>query len=69
MSSPLFNVLGNNSLGNMGNVIQQFQRFRNSFHGDARQQIQNMLNSGQITQEQYNRAAQMATELQRLIKG
>ena len=69
MSNPLFNMLGgNNQFGNMGGLIQQFQQFKNNFKGDPRQQVQQMLNSGQITQEQYNRAVQQANALQKILK-
>ena len=70
MSNPLFNMFGGmmpNNMGNMTNIIQQFQRFKNSFKGDPRQQIQMMLNSGRISQEQYNNAVQMANVLQKMI--
>lgn len=49
------------------NMIQQFLQFRNTFKGDARQQIQQMLNSGKITQQQYNDAVKTAQQLQRLL--
>ena len=71
MSNPIYQMLGGampNNLGNMGNIIQQFQQFKNSFHGDPRQQVQQLLNSGRVTQEQYNQAVQMANMLQRMIK-
>lgn len=51
------------------NIIQQFNEFRNNFKGDAQQQIQQMLNSGKITQSQYNAAVQKAQMLQRMIYG
>lgn len=48
-------------------VIQSFLQFAQTFKGDPKQQIQQMLNSGQITQEQYNQAVQKAQELQRML--
>lgn len=60
MSNPLFRQLGN--LGN-NNLIQQFNQFKNSFKGNPQQVVQNMLNSGQISQEQVNKAMQMAKQL------
>ena len=71
MNNPFYGVLGGqNALpGNMKNLIDQFQQFKSTFSGDPRQQIQQMLNSGRITQEQYNNAAQMATQLQRVLSG
>ena len=50
------------------NMLQQFNQFKKTFNGNPKQQIQNMLNSGQITQEQYNQAVQRANELSKLFK-
>ena len=70
MSNPLFNALGGAmpNLGNMGQLLQQFQQFRNTFKGDPRQQIQQMLNSGRVSQQQYNQAVQLAQQLQGMLK-
>lgn len=48
-------------------MIQRFMQFRQNFNGDPRAQIQQMLNSGQITQSQYNQAVQMAQQLQSML--
>ncbi len=48
-------------------MLQQFMQFRQNFRGDARSQVQQMLNSGRITQEQYNQAVQMAQQLQQMM--
>ena len=48
-------------------MIQRFMQFRQNFNGDPRMQIQQMLNSGQITQSQYNQAVQMAQQLQSML--
>lgn len=52
---------------NQSNIFQQFQQFKNSFHGDPKQQVQQLLNSGKITQEQYNAAVQKAQMLQKMF--
>lgn len=54
--------------GKIGNILSQFQQFRNSFRGDPQQQIQQMLNSGQINQNQVNQAIQMAQGLQKYLQ-
>lgn len=63
MSNPLYNQFG----GNQNNILQRFNQFRNSFRGDPREQIQQMLNSGKITQEQYNQAVQKANMLKNML--
>ena len=49
------------------NLLQRFQQFKQQFQGDPRQQIQQMLNSGQITQSQYDQAVQTANQLRQLL--
>lgn len=67
--NPLYTLLQGNSQMNGGNgLMGQFERFRRMFKGDAKQQIQQMLNSGQVTQQQYNQAVQMANEFIRMMK-
>ena len=71
MSNPIFNALGGatpNNLGNMGNLIQQFNQFKSMFKGNPKEQVQQLLNSGKVSQEDYNRAVQMANQLQGLLK-
>ena len=60
--NPLYN-----QLNPQNNVLQRFNQFKNQFKGDPRQQIQQMLNSGQISQAQYNQAVQQAQMLQRML--
>ena len=64
MSNPLFGMMQNQM---PNNLMQRFQQFQQMFRGDPRQQIQQMLNSGRISQEQYNQAVQMAQQIQRMI--
>lgn len=65
MSSPLYESLANKQ---QPNIIQQFQKFKSSFSGDPRQKVQELLNSGKVSQAQYNNAVQMANQLQKLLK-
>lgn len=68
--NPLYQMFGGmipNGFGKIGNLIQQFQQFRQNFQGDPRQQVQQLLNSGKVTQEQYNQAVQMANAFQKMI--
>lgn len=65
--SNIFNSLGNNMMPN-NNLIQRFQQFKQSFTGNPQQQVQQLLNSGKVSQEQYNQAVKMAQQLQQLLK-
>jgi hypothetical protein len=59
-------MIGDQSPNN--NIIQQFNQFKKSFSGNPQQMIQQMLNSGKITQDQLNQAMQRANQLMKMIK-
>ena len=65
MSNPLFGMFGGQTP--MNGMMQRFQQFQQMFRGDPRQQIQQMLNSGKVSQAQYNQAVQMAQQMQRMM--
>lgn len=48
-------------------MIQKFMQFAQTFNGDPRMRIQQMLNSGQVSQNQYNQAVQMAQQIQSML--
>ncbi len=64
--NPLFNLFGN-QFGNMAGLVQQFQQFKQSYQGNPQQQVQQLLNSGKITQQQYDQAVQQAKALQKML--
>lgn len=75
MANPLFNLLNNSAqisvntpMGNAMAMLKQFQQFKNSFHGDPKAEIMKLLNSGQMSQAQFNQYQQMAQQFQSLIK-
>ena len=53
----------------MNNFMQQFQQFKQRITGDPKDQIQALMNSGRISQSQYNNAYQMAQQMMRMISG
>ena len=74
MTNPLFNMLNGSSqnigpFSNIQNLVTQLNQFRNNFQGDPRQQVQELLNSGKMSQSQYNQLSQTATQIQRMLNG
>lgn len=52
----------------MGNdIVSRFNQFRQSFSGDPQKMIQQMLNSGRVSQAQYNDAVQKAQALSKML--
>lgn len=65
MPNPLYQQMGQQMP--MNGFMQRFQQFQQMFKGDPRQQVQNLLNSGKVSQAQYNQAVQMAQQLQQML--
>lgn len=71
MSNPLFNALGGGMPQGNGpmQMIQQFMQFRQNFKGDPKAEVEKMLQSGKISQQQLNQVQQMAGQFQHMLKG
>ena len=67
--NPLFNILngGMQPQNLMMKMMTQLNQFRQTFQGDPRQQVQQLLNSGRMSQEQFNQLSQMATQIQNMM--
>ena len=61
MSNPLYNKFQNNNQNQ--NIMQQFQQFKQSFQGNPQDQVQQLLNSGKMSQQQLNQLQQMAQKM------
>lgn len=75
MANPLMQFLGGGGSqampGPMGNVMQllrQFQQFRSAFQGDAKQQVEQLRKSGKMSDEQYHQLEAMARQIMPFIK-
>ena len=69
--NPLFNALGGvlpTGDGGFGGMIQQLNEFRRTFQGDPQQEVQRLLATGQMTQQQYNQLAQIASQVMQFMK-
>nr|DAN00257.1 MAG TPA: Protein of unknown function (DUF2680) [Caudoviricetes sp.] len=71
MSNPLFNVLGGGMPQGNGpmQMIQQFMQFKQNFKGDPKAEVEKMLQSGKISQQQLNQVQQMAGQFHHMLKG
>lgn len=78
--TPLYNLLNNrqpnmnmygmnnNPMNNMMNMINQFNQFKSTFNGNPEQEVKQLLNSGRMSQQQYNYLSQMAQQLRGILK-
>ena len=71
MANPLFQQMGGGQrpgqMGQFQQMMSAFQQFKQNFRGDPQQEVQRLLNSGQMSQQQYNQLQQMAMNMQRMF--
>lgn len=67
MSNSLFNTYGAPQSG-IPQIVNQINQFRSNFKGDPKAEVQKLMQSGQLSQDQFNQYAQMANELIKYIK-
>lgn len=63
--NPLYNMLNQN---NNNDLISRFAEFKRTFQGNPQQQVQQLLNSGKMTQAQFNQLSAMANQLKNILK-
>lgn len=49
-------------------MLSQLSSFINAFKGDPKQQVQQLLNTGRMSQAQFNQFSQQATQIRNLFK-
>lgn len=72
--NPIYDRLNQNGgasgpFANMQNLMAQFNQFRQNFQGDAQAQVQQLLNSGKMTQQQFNYLSNLANQFHRMMGG
>ena len=71
MSNPVFEAFGRQMPGPMGNfqrMMEQYRQFAASFQGDPKAEVQKLLDSGKMSQEQYNQLTAAARMFQGMIR-
>jgi len=49
-------------------MIQQFNQFKKTFQGDPKAEVQKLLTSGKLNQQQLNQLQSMAQQFQQFLK-
>lgn len=75
MSNPLMQFMGGGApsglpgpLGNVMQLLRQFQQFRSAFQGDPKKQVEELLKSGKMSDEQYHQLEAMAKQIMPYLK-
>ena len=68
MNNPIYDELNQKGgLNQNYDFLSRFNQFKNSFKGNPQEQVQQLLNSGKVSQAQYDRAVRMAQQFQRMF--
>jgi hypothetical protein len=62
MPNPLFNMMGKQS-NPMADLIRQAKDFRKQFSGNPRQEVERLLQTGKMSQQQFNQFSQIAQQV------
>ena len=72
MNNPFMAALGGGQMpgpmGNFAQMVQQFNQFKANFKGDPKAEVEKLMQSGKLTQQQLNQLQQMAKQFQNLIQ-
>ena len=72
MNNPFFNALGGGQMpgavGQFQRMMQQFQQFRANFNGDPKAEVEKLMQSGRLNQNQLNQLQTMAKQFQKLMQ-
>ena len=68
--NPLYNEMQKNGQGGqlpdgLQNMITAFAQFRSTFRGDPKETVKMLMDSGRMSQDQFNQLANMATTLRK----
>lgn len=66
MTNPFMAALGGGN--SFMQMLQQFQQFKANFHGDPKAEVEKLLQSGRLNQQQLNQLQQMAKQFQSLMQ-
>jgi hypothetical protein len=63
MSNPLFNQFGNNQQNPIQNIMSEIENFKKMFNGDPKKEVEKLMQTGQMSQQQFNQLSQMANQI------
>ncbi len=64
----LNNFSNGNGMNNPITFMQKFNKFRKNFQGDPQQAVLNLLNNGQMSQQQFNQLQAVANQIMNSMK-
>lgn len=65
MANPLYNAMKQNNP--LEQLAQQAKEFQKQFKGNPREEVQKLLNSGEMSQSDFNRYSQIAQQVMQMM--
>ena len=65
MANPLYNAMKQNNP--LEQLAQQAREFQKQFKGNPREEVQKLLNSGELSQADFNRYSQIAQQVMQMM--
>lgn len=63
MANPLFNQYGNMANNPFSQLVRDARQFKQTFKGSPKDEVQRLLNSGAMSQQDFNRYSQIAQQV------
>ena len=67
MPNALYREMNPTESNPFSQIKSEFEKFKASFKGDPQQEVQRLLNTGQMTQAQYNQLARTAQQMRSMF--
>ena len=66
MPNPIYNSMADQNNPFM-QIIQEAQNLKNTFKGNPREEVHKLLNSGELSQADFNRYSQLAQQVMQMM--
>lgn len=67
MANPLYNTLNNNRNNQFLQIIEQAKQMQKTFTGNPKAEVERLVQSGQMSQEQFNQFARIANQVMQFM--
>lgn len=67
MANPLYNTLNNNRNNQFSQIIEQAKQMQKTFTGNPKAGVERLMQSGQMSQEQFNQFARIANQVMQFM--
>ena len=67
MANPLYNTLNNNRNNQFSQIIEQAKQMQKTFTGNPKAEVERLVQTGQMSQEQFNQFARIANQIMQFM--